>query len=700
MNMMRSVVRTWRTAHSLPRGAAFVSFGFVLALLAPSALRAQSTATNLDLRPLLTMSLEQLTTLKVTSVSKKEERLSEASAAISVITQDDINRSGVTSIPDALRLAPGVDVGRVDAHEWAVGVRGMNDTFASGLLTLIDGRSIYTPLFSGTFWQSQDVLLQDIDRIEVIRGPGAAIWGANAFNGVINVVTKPASETQGLLLSGGGGSDLLTSDAIRYGGKLGDHAAYRVYGKYDQWDDSRLLGGGAADDAWSKSQGGFRVDWQPSDANLLTLQGDFYGLQADQSLPQLSLGPPYEAANLGQWKQDGGNALARWTRSLADDSDLTLQAYYDGADMNLPILRDRQSTFDLDVRHRFHWGERQEIVWGGGYRLVRSGFESSFEVTLRDETRLDQIGNGFVQDEVTLVPDRLKATLGVKVEDNNITGVEVQPGGRIAWTPTDKQTIWASVSRAVRTPSAFENDGSINLAVIPPSPASGPFPVLVTFQGNSGFRSEELIAYELGYRLQPHPRVSLDATGFINSYNGLRSTTDRIDLSHLFSYVQVVSSAANEVTGTTYGAELSLAWQTTDWWRLSGAYSFLNGELDAPASVAVSGGGPSLEAAKHQFSIRSSMDLTREIELDLWVRYVAGISSAGVYIPGSPIPPAIPSYATLDARIAWRPIKQLELSIVGQNLFDSPHREFNPSYYSTQATEVSRSVFGKATWRF
>lgn len=364
--------------------------------------------------------------------------------------------------------------------------------------------------------------------------------------------------------------------------------------------------------------------------------------------------------------------------------------------MKLPIIHDTQHTFDLDLRHHFHWGDRQEIVWGGGYRVTLSEFVNSYEVTMRDQSRVDQIGNAFVQDEISLVPDKLRLTVGTKLEYNNITGLEVQPGGRLAWTPTEKQTVWASVSRAVRTPAVFENDGTIHLTTLPPSVFTGPLPTLITYQGNSDYKSEELIAYELGYRVEPHRRVSVDLAAFVHSYRRLRWISSTIDMSAVPAYVETITRTDNSGGGETCGGELSLTWQPVDSWRLRGTYSILESDLDA------AGGSTqiSVAAPEHQVSLRSSLDLTRDIEFDVWLRYVGEVDHAGAGIPGSAVPANVPDYITFDVRLAWRPVKDLELSVVGQNLASSPHREFNPSYYSTEATQVSRSVFGKVTWKF
>jgi iron complex outermembrane receptor protein len=674
----------------------------VLALVLSASATGASGAipTNQTDHELLKLSLEQLMTMKVTSVSRKEETLSQTAAAISVITPDDVRRSGVTTIPDALRLAPGVDVGRVDAHTWAVGVRGLNDTFSPSLLTLIDGRSIYSPLFSGTIWMAQDVMLEDLNRIEVIRGPGSTVWGANAFNGVINIVTKPANETQGLLASGSGGTQQLGSGALRYGDKLGTDTFYRIYGKYDQWDNLENLSGNSANDQWWKMQGGFRLDHLPAGQNEYTLQGDVYHLNANQDTPVVSLAPPGRFSQSGTWEQTGGNILGRWTRHFSDKSELNVQAYYDGERLETAVLGETRNTVDLDVRHQFQWGGRQEIVWGGGYRLIASSFRSSAEVSLMNDSRADHVFNAFVQNEINVVPERVRFTIGTKLEHNDYTAFEVEPGARLAWTPTEKQTVWASVSRAVRTPSQIEDAARINLTALPPAPPATP-ETLLSVAGNPNMQSEQLTAYELGYRVQPHARLTLDASAFVHSYVGLRASSDSLNPSTLPAYLQVISTLGNFIDGETYGTEMSATWQATDNWRLIATYSLLESHLHQPDNAITGQPQPAdAHAPEHQASLRSNLSVTRDIDFDIWVRYAGAISDSSISIPGNSFSSAIPSHFTLDARIAWRPCKNLELSIVGQNLVGSAHREFNPTFMSTQATQVSRSVFGKLVWSF
>ena len=645
----------------------------------------------------------------MTSVSKKSERLDQVPAAVSVITGDDLRRSGVLTLSEALRLAPGVQVGRVDSAQTAVSVRGFNDPYSQKLLVLMDGRSIYTPLFSGVFWQAQDTMIEDVDRIEVIRGPGGTVWGANAVNGVVNIVSKPARETQGILLSGGGGSEHLALAGVRYGAQLGEKTFFRLYGKYDDWNNSQLVSGGDANDEWSKGQGGFRLDWEPSSSDRFTLQGDVFGLRADQTSPQIVLPnfllpPPttgYNFTKASHWDQSGGNLLGRWTHQFSEESDLSVQTYYDRSRLDTAFVDETRDTFDLDLRHRFQLGGRNEIVWGGGYRLTDSALTDSVAVNLSRKSRADQIANAFVQDEIKLVPDRLRLTLGTKVEHNDYTGFEFEPGGRLAWTPTDKQTVWASVARAVRTPSQVEHDASIILGVLPPNLPFNPLPTVVSVDGNRDFKSETLIAYELGYRIQAHQRLTFDLAVFLNDYDDLRGTDTTVDPSNAPSYVQARNSFNNHAAGRTYGGELAATFQANDWWRLHAQFSVIEADLHEPAnSLTGARSTPDISSPNYQASLRSSMDLGKQVELDAWLRYSDGFTSLGASVPGlSSVNANIPSYVTFDLRLAWHPIKNLELALVGQNLAGS-QREFNPTFVSTAVTEVSRSIYGKLTWKF
>ncbi len=673
-------------------GPTWLLTGAVSAILAASAANAEDApgagGGAPAVAPKLTeLSLEDLARLQVTSVSKKVEPVSEAPAAIFVITQDDIRRSGAASIPEALRLVPGLQVARQDAHNWAVTSRGFADLFANKLLVLMDGRSVYTPLFSGVFWDVQDTMLEDIDRIEVIRGPGATLWGANAVNGVINIITRSAAETQGGLVSAGYGTEEQGFASARLGGKLGEHAHFRVYGKYFIRNDSVLPSGGDANDAWQMGRGGFRLDWQPSPQNLLTWQGDLYSGVEDQTYDFLTPTPPLTQMTPDKLRVRGGNVLGRWTHSFTDESDIKVQAYYDRTGREVGFFNEESDTFDLDLQHRFPLGHRQDVVWGAGYRYSDSrGLRSNFTASFIPPDRATHLFNIFAQDEITLAPERLRLTLGAKLEHNDYSGFEFQPSGRLLWMPHERHTFWGSAARAVRSPSRTDNDVRITSAVLPGAP-----PTAVVLVGTPGFRPEVLTAFELGYRVQPHTRVALDATTFYNLYDRLTSfEAGAPDLSHLPAYVEQPLFFANRVKGETYGAELAVTVQPAGWWRVRAAYTYLQIQLHTergstdPNGEVAEGNSP-----HHQVSVRSSMDLPGSVQFDLTSRYVDTLPRAG-----------IPGYVTLDARLGWRPTPRLEFSIVGQNLLDDRHPEFPPSILRTERTEVERAVYGKITWRF
>ncbi|MBI4659407.1 MAG: TonB-dependent receptor [Verrucomicrobia bacterium] len=658
------------------------------AFAGPAASRA-AEARDSSIRPerLTELPLEQLMDIEVTTVSRSPQKVSQSAAAVYVVTQEDIRRSGATSIAEALRMAPGVNVARIGSSSWAISARGFNDFFANKLLVLMDGRSVYSPLFSGVFWDVQDTMLEDIDRIEVIRGPGASLWGANAVNGVINVITKSAAETQGGLISGGGGTEEIGSGGIRYGGKLGRNAYYRVYAKYFNRDDFVDAAGRDAFDEWEMWRGGFKADWQISDSDSLTVQGDYYDGNMGQRL--FAFPPPtFFRALEGRALVAGGNLLGSWKHSVSESSDLALQLYFDRTERDDRIHREIRNTYDVDFQHRLSAGPRQEVLWGLGYRLsadeLRDGRDRSGSVLFRPAERNDQLFSAFLQDEITLVEDRLRLTLGSKFEHNDYSGSEVQPSSRLLWTPHDKHTFWAAVSRAVRSPARWEH--SIEVWYAPP-PAAGPPPFPLLLVGNEDFESENLIAYEVGYRIQPTPKTSVDLATFYNRYDDLL-------VGQPFGFAPrlpppfppiPLAHPQNGMDGETYGAEASLNWSLSDSWRLNFGYSFLQMQLhsNVPGSEIAEGDSP-----HHQVHLRSYLDLPYHLQLDAALNYVDNLPNRGV-----------PNYVRLDARIGWRPSNALELSVGVQNILDDRHPEFGPGFLVTP-TEVQRSVYAKMTWQF
>lgn len=618
--------------------------------------------------------------IEVTSVSKSPEKLLEAAAAIQVVTDEDIRRSGASSIPEALRLADNLDVAQKGSHAWGISARGFNTDSANKLLVLMDGRSVYTPLFSGVFWDQQDYLLEDLDRIEVISGPGGTLWGANAVNGVINIISKSAKDTQGFYAESGGGSMLQDFVGARYGGTLAPNVYFRVYGKYFDRDSEVFPNGNDASDSWRMGQGGFRIDTAPSLENVFTLQGDFYS--GDE-----------EVATGGNVKVNGNNVLGRWSHTFANDSDMSLQLYYDRTHLNDPIpgnafaaagfLIDDLNTYDLDFQHRFHLGDRNHFVWGFGYRFTHDVVENAPALAFSPTTLDHNLFSGFVQDEITLAKE-LSLTLGTKVEHNDYSGFEFEPSVRLAWKPTEQQTIWGAVSRAVRAPSRVDRD--IRL----PTPAFSPI-VDNLLIGGTGFESETVIAYELGYRAQIGSRFSAAISTFYNDYDDVRSTSPSPPPA-LFGLPLFYE---NNLEGETYGVELSADYRLFDWWRFHGGYNFLNEDIRVKSGRTDFNNALNETAdPQHKFSIRSSMDLPHNIQLDAGLRWVDSFqfNNAGV-------PDTVPAYCEMDVRLSWRPIKNLEFSVVGQNLLHDQHLEYVISSPNPRE-EIARSVYGKVTWHF
>jgi iron complex outermembrane recepter protein len=644
------------------------------------------------MKQLTEMSIDDLLKQDVTSVSKKPEQLSKSPAAISVLTQEDIQRSGARSIPEALRLVPGMDVAQVDSQQWAVSARGFNDVFANKLLVLQGEYILYTPLFSGVFWQMQNPMLEDIDRIEVIRGPGASLWGANAVNGVISIITKSAEETQGIFATAGGGNYEQDFAAARYGGKLAEDVYYRVDGQYFDRGDSVAAGGGDAHDAWRMGQGGFRIDWdtRKKGGDLLTLQGDFYEGRMEQIYDAFSFPPPAMTPTPNLERVGGGNILGRWSHEFDQDNDLTVQMYYDRTDRNSLIFDEDLDTFDIDAQHHFTLdaGLRNEFVWGLGYRFSMDNIGNSQTVALNPSNPETKLFSAFAQDEITLVPDYLQLTLGTKLEHNNYTGFEVQPDARFLWTPAEHHTVWAAVSRAVRTPSEAEEFVRLNEVV--PAGTFGPtqtVPVPVTIYGNQNMRSEDVLANQLGYRVEVCSRLSVDAAAFYNVYDHLRSEAPGPSPTQPATTPFVPLNLENGIHGNSYGLELAPAWEVIPGWRLQPSYSLLKTHLKGPETSTINADVG--QSPEQQVSLRSSMDLPHDVSLDCTLRYVDRLPALG-----------ISSYVALDLRLAWRPSKNWELAIVGQNLGAAHHAEFAPTFIGTQRTEVRSGAYAKVTWNF
>jgi iron complex outermembrane receptor protein len=612
------------------------------------------------------LSLEDLMNVTVTSVSKKEEKLADAAAAIFVLSNDDLRRSGATSLPEALRLVPGLDVGAINSSQWAITARGFNGIYANKLLVLIDGRAVYEPLASGVYWDAQQVMLEDVDRIEVIRGPGAAIWGANAVNGVINVVTRTAKETQGTFMYGGGGDVHQAMVGARYGGRIGDNTFYRMYGSYGSDAHFLLANGHSARDGWQRSQGGFRVDRYPQPGTHLTWQGDATTSDlADHAS---------DAYNL--------NTLVRWTREFSSRSSIEVQAYYNQIYRNETTLsRKKANTFDYTLQQTVGLAERNDLIWGVGYRFIGDTIE---QVVPDAPVRNGEIGlhlfSAFVQDELKLVPGKLLLTIGTKVEHNGFTGFEVQPSVRAAFKPVARQTVWTAVSRAVRTPSEIEGKDIFAIAIGPPFPGPGGALYLPTLVGNANPVSEVLWAYEAGYRIQPVGRINIDIAAFYNRYSDIITPGILTRFIPGVPFGMAEIPFANTQSGRTYGGEVSVTVEPADNWRLMAGYSPLRRDIHGVGAVA--NADPQQKA-----TLRSSYDLRGRATLDVQLFF------GGAFVD-------VPSHTTTAVRFSYRLTDKLELSLVGQNLSHDHHTEQSPSQTLALGAEVPRGVYSKLAWRF
>jgi iron complex outermembrane recepter protein len=636
-------------------------------------------------------SLEDLMDIEVTSVSKKEEKLFQTAAAIYVITQEDIRRSGLTSIPELLRMAPGLSVARIDGNKWAISARGFNSRFANKLLVLIDGRSVYSPLFSGVFWETQDLVLEDVERIEVIRGPGATLWGANAVNGVINIITKHTKDTQGGLLTAGIGTEEQGFGSLRFGGKLGENAYYRLYAKYFNRGKSVDFSGQPAADRWDALRGGFRIDWQASAKDSLTLQGDIYDGGAGQRINLFWTLPPFTRTLDDRINFAGGNVNARWNRATSDRSDMAIQTYYDHTKREEAYFGEGRDTFNVEFQNHLALGQRQDIVWGLGYRVTWDHLSERPSATFIPQKRTDNLFSGFWQHEFLLVPKRLRLTLGSKLEHNNYTGFEVQPNALLLWTPHDRHTVWSAVSRAVRTPSRIEDDLQAPYQVLP---GAGGIPNVVTVFGNRDYKSETLIAYELGYRVRPADKLSLDIASFYNSYRRLRTAVPGVPYFAANPFpprVVIPLILSNQLQGESYGTEITANWNVIRNWKLSTGYTFIRVQLHAYPGSPLPIGSENGEgnSPRHQAQIHSYLTLPHNLELDTALYRVNRLNTG-----------SIPGYTRLDARFGWRLTESFNLSIGVQNLLAPRHPEFGETNLGETLTQSERGVYGKLTWRF
>jgi iron complex outermembrane receptor protein len=636
--------------------------------------------------PLAEYSLEQLMNVEITSVAKKPQRLEEAAAAVTVITQEDIRQSGMTSIPELLRMVPGLQVGQIDGSTWAIGSRGFNGKWSNKLLVLLDGRTLYTPTFSGVYWDAQDVMLEDIERIEVIRGPGGTLWGANAVNGVINITTKAAAATQGGLVSAAV-SGRERQGAVRYGGEIGDGGHFRIYAKSldaDRWSRPASQ----ANDQRDIRSAGFRADFDLAGGDTVTAQGSAYEGDSSHTDRDVLLAPFPSVVPLDFTSAlKGSNLLLRWKRVQSATSEWSLQFYHDSYERRDVQSGEKRDTYDLDFQHRFRLAQRHDIVWGLGYRQTSDNTDARFLASFVPASRRDAIVSAFVQDEIALDGERVRLTVGSKFEHNDYSGTEIQPNLRLSWKIDDRQTAWAAVSRAVHTPSRAEANIQINVAAFPGFP-----PSLLRFVGNPAVQSEKLTAYEAGYRSRPTDRLFVDVAAFYNEYRNLITLepgTPFFEASPLPAHLVLPQVMQNMASATSHGLELTGSWQAAEKWWLKAGYSYLKMRVRRD-----SGSGDTLIESKpgdsplHQLYLNSRHALNAKTDLSASLYYVDNLAGQN-----------LSANTRLDLRLAYRPSPGVELSLTGRNLLDPGHTEYVTTE-GPQTTEVPRSIFGALTWRF
>ncbi|MGH9590585.1 MAG: TonB-dependent receptor plug domain-containing protein [Terracidiphilus sp.] len=639
-----------------------------------------------QVQQLRNLSLADLGNVQVTSVTKEPEEVWQTPAAIYILTQDDIRRSGAITLPDLLRTVPGVQVSEIQSNNWAVGIRGFGSQFSRGVLLLIDGRSAYTELYEGVFWDVQDVPLDTIDRIEIIRGPGGTIWGANAVNGVINVITKNARDTQGTLASAISGHENRFYGTLREGLHDGDNFYYRIFA-HGLLREPEIEPGFAGYDQLHLVHGGFRADWRPSSHNTVSFKGNIYtgksgqqiGLGVYQPLEQISVNAVQDVS--------GGNLNLRWNHYYSGGSDLRLQAYFDRTNRHGLQFGDTRDTFDVDAIDRLHLGDSNDVIWGAGIRLGPSKFiQTQPTVDFLPHRQNDYIYSAFAQDTLHMVPGRLNLVAGAKLEYNNFSGFEYQPSVRLLWNPSRHSALWGAISRAIRAPGRLDQDLQLT-GVISANP-----PFIDRIEGDPFFQSEVLIGYEAGYRQLLTRKLFADVAAFHNRYEKLEG------YGNLF-YSQITTPVtatllngpiANSVDGNTDGIEIAPDWKVASWWELKGNYSYLHIETQprpryAGSAAQVNATSYNGSSPHRESTVQSYMDFPHGFDLNLDYRFVSRLPAQGVK-----------SYQTADANLNWKMGRNLSFSLSGRNLLQPKHQEFTGD--NGNRVGIRRAVFAGLTW--
>ena len=669
-----------------PRPRLFVAL-FALLLVVADPAGAQQKAVDLT-----NQSLEDLMNVTVVSVSRTEQKVSRTATAIFVITQEDIRRSGATNIADLLRMVPGMDVAQIDQNAWAITARGFNARFGNELFVMVDGRSVYTPSFGGVYWETLDLPLEDIERIEVIRGPGGSIWGTNAVNGVINIITKKASETKGALVTAGGGNVDQGFGTAQYGGSAGHNTDYRIFTKYFEEDHEPGLAGADGGDGWHMLRGGFRTDTAFSPKDNLTFEGDVYSMRfGNPSWNFPSVTSPGIVLVDPLIDGSGGFIQGLWSHASSPTSGSELQMSYERFERD-DVLGDDRGTLNIDFSHHFAAGARNNFVWGLSFLDSDSNSRGSLFVSFVPKDLNLRVYGGFVQDEIALIPDKLYLTAGAKLEHNHYTDFNFMPSARVAWTPTARQTLWAAVSDAVRSPAELDDNFRANFGsfYVPGNPT----PFLISLVDNGGVDDESLIAYELGYRHTISKNLAIDFASFYNDYN--HQITDEpiptfFEATPAPAHFVVASTERNLMYGETHGAEVFGTWKVTSRWTLNPGYAFeeihmhlLPGSQDTTSVPSAEGSSPDDSA-----QLRSRVELPHGLTWD-----------ASAYFVGRLTDPVEPSYTRVDTQLEWKFTEDGSISLVGQNLAKGEHAEFSDATGSAQTTLIKRSAYIKFTWKF
>jgi len=664
--------------------------GRILALSAMLLLLVSPCWSQQQAPDLTKVNIEDLMNMEVTSVSKKEQKLSRVASAIFVITQEDIQQSGATNIPDLLRMVPGIDVAQINANTWAISARGFSDQYSNELLVMVDGRNVYSPTYGGVFWDTLELHLGDIERVELILVPGGSVWGANAVNGVINIITKKAGETRGAMIVAGGGNVEPEFGTAQYGGSLGKETDYRVYSNYFDENHMPDQNGQNAGDGWHMLRGGFRTDSKLSAKDTLMLQGDMYSGEEGTPIAFLpSVTSPGVVDTLLQVHLAGGFLQSVWNHSFSARSDTELAISFDNYKQD-DALREVRRTVNADFQHHIVWGERQDVVWGLEYRYSMSHSDGSLTESLNPADVTSQSFSSFVQDEIAVVPERFYLTVGTKLEHSYYTGFALMPSARASYAVSAHHTLWAAVSRAYRTPAAFDTSIRLNFGGMP---GPGGTPVLVAQIGNPNFKNEGLTAYEVGYRAAILQQLSIDLAAYYNAYDNQQTVepgTAFLEPTPPPTHLVEPTTFENLMHGETHGLEIVANWKIFDRWTVSPSYDFERIHMhtsplsqDTDTVQETEGSDPHVHAR-----LRSHVSLKQNLAWDASACFVDRLEALGV-----------PSYTRLDTELSWRLGERLSLSLVGQNLSRDHHLEFADDI-GGRATLVKRSAYAKLTWRF